>query len=53
MVVAFLLYRGLVAIPTKRLFQVTEVLLTVLAAGLAGQRQARSARRSDARQSAR
>src|SRR5665213_2652649 len=35
--VAFLLYRGLVAIPTKRLFQVTGALLTVLAAGLAGQ----------------
>jgi high-affinity iron transporter len=35
--VAFVLYRGLVAIPTKRLFQVTETLLTVLAAGLAGQ----------------
>ena len=35
--VAFVLYRGLVAIPTKRLFQVTEALLTVLAAGLAGQ----------------
>jgi high-affinity iron transporter len=35
--VAFGLYRGLVAIPMKRLFQVTEVLLTVLAAGLAGQ----------------
>jgi len=35
--VAFGLYRGLVAIPTKRLFQVTEALLTVLAAGLAGQ----------------
>jgi high-affinity iron transporter len=35
--VAFVLYRGLVAILTKRLFQVTETLLTVLAAGLAGQ----------------
>jgi high-affinity iron transporter len=36
-IVSFLLYRGLVAIPTKRLFQVTGVLLTLLAAGLAGQ----------------
>ena len=35
--VAFALYRGLVAIPMKRLFQVTGVLLTLLAAGLAGQ----------------
>jgi len=35
--VSFVLYRGLVAIPTKRLFQVTGVLLTLLAAGLAGQ----------------
>ncbi len=35
--VSFALYRGLVAIPTKRLFQVTGVLLTLLAAGLAGQ----------------
>lgn len=34
---AFLLYRGLLAIPAKRLFQVTGGLLTVLAAGLAGQ----------------
>jgi high-affinity iron transporter len=32
-----LLYRGLLAIPAKRLFQVTEGLLTALAAGLAGQ----------------
>ncbi len=37
---SFLLYRGLLAIPAKRLFQVTEVLLTVLAAGLAGQAMA-------------
>jgi high-affinity iron transporter len=36
-VVSFVLYRGLVAIPTKRLFQVTGVLLTLLAAGLASQ----------------
>lgn len=36
-IVALVLYRGLVAIPTKRLFQVTGALLTVLAAGLAGQ----------------
>lgn len=36
-VVSFVLYRGLVAIPTRRLFQVTGVLLTLLAAGLAGQ----------------
>jgi high-affinity iron transporter len=36
-VVSFALYRGLVAIPTKRLFQVTGALLTLLAAGLAGQ----------------
>jgi high-affinity iron transporter len=35
--VSFVLYRGLVAIPTKRLFQVTGALLTLLAAGLAGQ----------------
>lgn len=35
--VAFGLYRGLLAIPAARLFQVTEGLLTVLAAGLAGQ----------------
>ncbi len=34
---AFLLYRGLLAIPAKRLFMVTEVLLTLLAAGLAAQ----------------
>ncbi len=36
-VVAFVIYRGLVAIPVKRLFAVTETLLTVLAAGLAAQ----------------
>jgi high-affinity iron transporter len=36
-IVSFALYRGLVAIPTRRLFQVTGVLLTLLAAGLAGQ----------------
>ena len=35
--VSFVLYRELVAIPTKRLFQVTGVLLTLLASGLAGQ----------------
>jgi high-affinity iron transporter len=36
-IVSFALYRGLVASPTRRLFQVTGVLLTLLAAGLAGQ----------------
>lgn len=35
--VSWLLYRGLLAIPAKRLFQVTGLLLTLLAAGLAAQ----------------
>jgi high-affinity iron transporter len=35
--VSFLLYRGLVAIPVKRLFSVTNCLLALLAAGMAGQ----------------
>jgi len=34
---AALLYRGLVAIPTRQLFRVTNVLLSLLAAGMAGQ----------------
>jgi high-affinity iron transporter len=34
---AFLLYRGLLAIPTKRLFHVTNLLIALLAAGMAGQ----------------
>jgi high-affinity iron transporter len=34
---AFLLYRGLVAIPTRRLFSVTNGLVILLAAGMAGQ----------------
>lgn len=36
-VISFLLYRGLVAIPVKRLFSVTNCLLALLAAGMAGQ----------------
>ncbi|GAC1345283.1 MAG: FTR1 family protein [Acetobacteraceae bacterium] len=36
-VVSFLLYRGLVAIPVRRLFAVTSGLIALLAAGLAGQ----------------
>ena len=36
-VVSFLLYRGLVAIPLKRLFAVTGWLVALLAAGMAGQ----------------
>ncbi len=36
-VVSFLLYRGLVAIPMKHLFKTTAVLITLLAAGLAAQ----------------
>ncbi len=35
--VAFVLYRGLVAIPLKHMFKVTSVLITLLAAGLAAQ----------------
>lgn len=35
--VSYALYRGLVAIPLKRLFQVITVLITLLAAGLAAQ----------------
>ena len=35
--VAGLLYRGLVAIPTKQLFKVTNVMLSLLAAGMAAQ----------------
>ncbi len=35
--VSFLLYRGLVAIPVKRLFAVTSWLIAFLAAGMAGQ----------------
>jgi high-affinity iron transporter len=35
--VTFALYRGLVAIPLKRLFSVTGVLIALLAAGMAGQ----------------
>ncbi len=35
--VAALLYRGLVAIPTRHLFKVTNVLLSLLAAGMAAQ----------------
>jgi high-affinity iron transporter len=34
---AFLLYRGLLAIPTGKLFSVTNVLVALLAAGMAGQ----------------
>ena len=34
---AWLLYRGLLAIPAKRLFAVTNVLVALLAAGMAGQ----------------
>ncbi len=34
---AFLLYRGLLAIPTRRLFAVTNPLIALLAAGMAGQ----------------
>ena len=34
---SFLLYRGLVAIPTRRLFAGTNVLIALLAAGMAGQ----------------
>lgn len=35
--VAFVLYRGLLAIPLKHLFKVTAILITLLAAGLAAQ----------------
>lgn len=35
--VSFLLYRGLVAIPIRRLFSVTGALIALLAAGMAGQ----------------
>jgi high-affinity iron transporter len=35
--VAYLLYRGLVAIPVKRLFSITGWLIALLAAGMAGQ----------------
>ena len=35
--VAWLLYRGLLAIPTNRLFAVTNLLIALLAAGMAGQ----------------
>jgi high-affinity iron transporter len=35
--VAWLLYRGLLAIPTRRLFSVTSGMITLLAAGMAGQ----------------
>lgn len=35
--VSFLLYRGLVAIPVRRLFSVTSWLIALLAAGMAGQ----------------
>ena len=35
--VSFVLYRGLVAIPAKRLFAVTNVMLALLAAGMASQ----------------
>ncbi|MBV8916259.1 MAG: FTR1 family protein, partial [Acetobacteraceae bacterium] len=37
MLVSYLLYRGLVAIPLSRLFAVTGVLIALLAAGMAGQ----------------
>ena len=36
-VVSYLLYRGLVAIPVRRLFSVTSALIALLAAGMAGQ----------------
>ena len=36
-VVSWLLYRGLVSIPTRHLFKVTNVLLSLLAAGMAAQ----------------
>lgn len=36
-VVSYLLYRGLVAIPTRHLFSVTNTMLTVMAAGMASQ----------------
>lgn len=36
-VIAFILYRGLVAIPLKHLFKVTAVVITLLAAGLSAQ----------------
>jgi high-affinity iron transporter len=36
-VLSWLLYRGLVAIPLRRLFSVTNVLIALLAAGMAGQ----------------
>ncbi|MFG1478060.1 FTR1 family protein [Xanthobacter sp. V4C-4] len=36
-VVAFVLYRGLVAVPLKHLFKVTAVVITLLAAGLSAQ----------------
>ncbi len=35
--VSWLLYRGLIAIPLKRLFSVTSVLIALVAAGMAGQ----------------
>ena len=35
--VSFLLYRGLVSIPTRHLFKVTNVLLSLMAAGMAAQ----------------
>lgn len=41
---AFLLYRGLLAIPTGRLFSVTNLLVALLAAGMAGQAAALLAR---------
>ncbi len=37
MVVSVLMYRGLVAIPTRHLFKVTNVLLSLMAAGMAAQ----------------
>ncbi len=36
-VVSWIIYRGLVAIPLKRLFSVTSVLIALVAAGMAGQ----------------
>jgi high-affinity iron transporter len=41
---AVLLYRGLLAIPTRRLFSVTNALVALLAAGMAGQAAALLAR---------
>jgi len=35
--IAWLLYRGLLAIPTRRLFSVTSGMIALLAAGMAGQ----------------